>query len=154
MSLSALPRAARVVLVLCSVLSPVLANAQVSRHVEVRLDAAAMQPRAAGRLLVFAMPAGMAEAAAKGGKVEEVDASAMAPEAVAIAAMEVPSLAAGASVVLDADAIAFPQPFSRLPKGDYYLQAVLDANHDYNYGGRGEGDLVGDADAGEQVRLP
>lgn len=142
MSSSRLPRMARVALLLCCALSPVLADAQGSRHVEVRLDAAAAQPHAAGRLLVFAIPAAQAESAAKDGKVDAVNASAMAPEAVAIAAMEVPHLAAGASVVLDADAIAFPYGFSRLPKGDYYLQAVLDANRDYNYGGRGEGDIV------------
>ena len=137
-----LPQLVRVALVLCCALSPMLAGAQDSRHVEVRLDAAAAQAHASGRLLIFAMPADKAEAAAKDGKVGEVDASAMAPEAVTIAAMEVPALASGASVVLDADAIAFPQPFSRLPKGDYYLQAVLDANRDYNYGGRGAGDIV------------
>ncbi|HWS78564.1 MAG TPA: alpha/beta hydrolase-fold protein [Thermomonas sp.] len=142
MSLSRLSRMARVALLLCCVSSPMLANAQGSRHVEVRLDAAAAQPHASGRLLVFAMPADQALAAAKDGKVEAVNASAMTPEAVTLAAMEVPYLAAGASVVLDADAIAFPQPFSRLPKGDYYLQAVLDGNRDYAYGGRGEGDLV------------
>lgn len=142
MSSSPLPRLARVVLLLCCALSPMLATAQGSRHVEVRLDASVAQPHASGRLLVFAMPAAEAEAAAKDGKVDAVNASAMAPEAVAIAAMEVSHLAAGASVVLDADAIAFPYGFSRLPKGDYYLQAVLDANRDYNYGGRGEGDIV------------
>jgi S-formylglutathione hydrolase FrmB len=142
MSSSRLPRLARTAFLLCAALLPMVAAAQGSRHVEVRLDAAAMQPHASGRLLVFAMPADKAEAAAKEGKVDAVDASPLAPEAVAIAAMEVPALATGASVVLDADAIAFPQPFSSLPKGDYYLQAVLDGNHDYNYGGRGAGDLV------------
>ena len=140
----------RFVFVLCCALSPMLASAQGSRHVEVRLDATAAQAHASGRLLVFAMPADKAEAAAKDGKVDAVDASAMAPEAVTIAAMDVPRLASGQSVVLDADAIAFPQPFSLLPKGDYYLQAVLDANHDYNYGGRGAGDIVS---APTKVRL-
>lgn len=142
MSSPRLPKTIHAAFVLCCALSPMVAAAQVSRHVEVRLDAAAAQARASGRLLVFAMPAEQAEAATKDGKVEEIDASAMSPEAVIIAAMEVPSLASGASVVLDADAIAFPQPFSRLPKGEYYLQAVLDANRDYNYGGRGAGDVV------------
>lgn len=142
MSSLRLPQMARVAFVLCCTLSPVLASAQVSRHIEVRLDAAAMQAHASGRLLVFAMPAGKAEAAAKDGKVDAVNASAMAPEAVTIAAMEVPLLASGASVLLDADVLAFPQPFSQLPAGDYYLQAILDTNHDYNYGGRGAGDIV------------
>ena len=142
MSSPCLPKTIHAAFVLCCALSPMVAVAQVSRHVEVRLDSAAGQSHASGRLLVFAMPADEAEAAAKEGKVEVVNASPMTPEAVTIAAMEVPFLAAGAGVVLDADAIAFPQPFSRLPKGDYYLQAVLDGNRDYNYGGRGEGDLV------------
>ena len=142
MSPPRLPHAMRVTLVLCWALSPVLASAQVSRQVEVRLDAAAATPRASGRLLVFAMPADKAESAAQNGKVDAVNASAMAPEAVNISAMEVPFLASGASVMLDADAIAFPQPFSQLPEGDYYLQAVLDTNHDYNYDGRGAGDIV------------
>ena len=68
MSSSRLPRMARVALLLCCALSPVLADAQGSRHVEVRLDAAAAQPHAAGRLLVFAIPAAQAESAAKDGK--------------------------------------------------------------------------------------
>jgi S-formylglutathione hydrolase FrmB len=142
MSPPRLLHAIRVAFLLTWALSPMLVSAQVSRQIEVRLDAAAMQPAASGRLLIFAMPAAKAEAAAKNGKVAAVDASAMAPEAVSIAAMNVPFLASGASVLLDADAIAFPQPFSLLPKGDYYLQAVLDTNHDYNYGGRGAGDIV------------
>ncbi len=142
MSSPRLARAVRAAFCVCWAFVPVLASAQVSRQIEIRLDAAAMQPIASGRLLVFAMPADKADAAAKDGKVDEVDASSMAPEAVSIAAMEIPFLAAGSSVVLDADAIAFPQPFSKLPKGDYYLQAVLDTNHDYTYGGRGAGDIV------------
>jgi S-formylglutathione hydrolase FrmB len=142
MSSSCLPLMPRVAFVLCCALAAISASAQGSRHVEVRLDAAAGQPHGSGRLLLFAMPAAQAEAAAKDGKVEAVNSSAIAPHAVSIAAMEVPYLASGASVVLDADAIAFPQPFSRLPKGDYFLQAVLDSNHDYGYGGRGPGDVI------------
>lgn len=136
------PHAMRVAFVLCCALSPVLASAQLSRQVEVRLDAAARQPAASGRLLLFAIPAAKAEAEETNGTVEAVNASEMAPEAVNISAMEIPFLASGASVMLDADAIAFPQSFSKLPKGDYYLQAVLDTNHDYNYGGRGAGDII------------
>ncbi len=150
-----LPHALRVALVLCCALSPIWATAQESRLVQVTLDAG--QPIASGRLLVFAVPAGKAEAAAKDGKVDAVDASSMAPEMANISAMEVPLLASGASVMLDADAIAFPQPFSQLPEGDYYLQAVLDANHDYNYGGRGAGDIVSEPTKlhlGRSARVP
>ena len=147
----------RVAFVLCCALLPMTTSAQGSRHVEVRLDAAAAQAHASGRLLVFAMPAAKAEAAAKDGKVVEVDASALAPEAVTLAAMEVPQLVAGQSVMLDADVLAFPQPFSRLPKGEYYLQAVLDTNHDNNYGGRGAGDIVSEPTKvrlGNKGRIP
>ncbi|MEO6235334.1 MAG: alpha/beta hydrolase-fold protein [Thermomonas sp.] len=157
MSLPRLPHAMRIAFALCWALLPLLANAQVSRQIEVRLDAAAMQPTASGRLLVFAMPADKAETAAKDGKVESVNTSAMAPAAVNVAAMEVPFLASGASVMLDADAIAFPRPFSQLPIGDYYLQAVLDSNHDYNYGGRGAGDIVSEPTKvrlGKSSRIP
>lgn len=142
MSSPRLPQAMHLVLVLSWALSPMLASAQVPRQVEVRLDAAAMQPTASGRLLLFAIPAAKAEALTMNRLIESVDASAMAPERVNISAMEIPFLASGASVMLDADAIAFPKLFSQLPKGDYYLQAVLDTNHDYNYGGRGAGDIV------------
>ena len=61
----------RVAFVLCCALLPMTTSAQGSRHVEVRLDAAAAQAHASGRLLVFAMPAAKAEAAAKDGKVVE-----------------------------------------------------------------------------------
>ncbi|MGH8062928.1 MAG: alpha/beta hydrolase [Pseudoxanthomonas sp.] len=109
---------------------------------QVRLDPGATSQAVSGRLLVFAIPAAEAVAQAKDGKVEKVDASAFKPTQVSIAAREVVALAPGASIAVDADAIAFPAGFSQLPKGDYYLQAVLDVNHDYNYGGRGPGDVV------------
>ncbi|GAB2504498.1 alpha/beta hydrolase-fold protein [Pseudoxanthomonas sangjuensis] len=118
--------------------------------VQVRLDASMAQP-AAGRLLVFAIPAAEAEAMAKDGKVDKVDASLSRPTLVSVAATEVAHLAPGGAVALDTDALAFPAGFSALPKGDYYLQAVLDRNHDYNYGGRGAGDLVSKVVA---TRLP
>src|SRR6185312_13772233 len=63
------------------------------------------------------------------------------------AAMEVHDFAPGASVLIDADALAFPQGFSKLAPGDYDVQAVLDVDDDYNYSGRGAGDLVSDVTA-------
>jgi S-formylglutathione hydrolase FrmB len=95
-------------------------------------------------LLVFAMPAAEARAEAKDGKVIAVDTSPLKPTQVSVAAMEVTHLVPGSSVVVDTDALAFPSAFSRLEPGEYAVQAVLDANHDYNYGGRGAGDLVSD----------
>jgi S-formylglutathione hydrolase FrmB len=97
---------------------------------------------ASGRLLVFAEPAKDAEATSKNGKVEEVDLDPLAPDKVNVAAREVNRLVAGQGVDIDADQQAYPTAFSQLPAGDYYVQAVLDTNHSYNYGGRGEGDLV------------
>ncbi len=61
-----------------------------------------------------------------------------------VAAKEVSDLAAGKSVDVDTDDIAFPAGFSSLKPGDYQAQAVLDVNHTYNYGGRGAGDLISD----------
>jgi predicted alpha/beta superfamily hydrolase len=116
------------------------------RLFRVALDGAATQP-VSGRLLLFAIPAGEARAQARGGKVTKVDAHEFGRMQTAVAAMEVTNLAPGASVLIDADAQAFPEGFSKLAAGDYDMQAVLDVNHDYNYGGRGAGDLVGDVAA-------
>lgn len=113
------------------------------RVFRVTLDGASTQA-VSGRLLLFALPAKQAAAQAKDGKVTEIDTNPFDPTQTAVAAMEVHDLAPGASVLIDADALAFPQGFSKLAAGDYDMQAVLDANHDYNYSGRGAGDLVSD----------
>lgn len=55
MSSSRLPHAMRAAVFLCCALSPGLANAQVSRQIEVRLDAAAMQTSASAWLLKAAL---------------------------------------------------------------------------------------------------
>lgn len=113
------------------------------RIFRVTLDSAAPQP-VSGRLLLFAIPATVAKAQAKDGKVTEVDANPFHPTQTAVAAMEVSDLAPGASVLVDADAIAFPEGFSKLAAGSYDMQAVLDVNHDYNYSGRTAGDVTSD----------
>lgn len=115
----------------------------VPQVVQVQLGAAASQP-VSGRLLLFAMPAPAARAAAKGGKVEKIDNNPFDPKQVSVAAMEVPHLVPGQTLKVDADMLAFPSAFSALPPGEYAMQAVLDLNHDYNYGGRGAGDWVSD----------
>ncbi|WP_049622707.1 alpha/beta hydrolase [Frateuria defendens] len=107
----------------------------------VALPATAAQP-ASGRLLLFAVDAKAARAAAKDGKVEAVDVNPFFPTQTAIAAREVGRLAPGGEVLLDGDDQAFPAAFSRLPPGDYLVQAVLDVHHDYNYHGRDGGDLL------------
>ena len=71
-----------------------------------------------------------------------VDMDMMSPASVYVAAREVPHLAPGESVDIDADDIVFPQPLSRAPAGSYRLQAVLDVYHNYNYEGRVAGDVL------------
>ncbi|AIF47638.1 alpha/beta hydrolase [Dyella japonica] len=97
---------------------------------------------ASGRLLVFAEPAAKAEADAGKAKVAEVDFDPLRPDQVSVAAREAGRLVAGKGVDIDADDHAYPAAFARLPPGDYYVQAVLDTNHSYNYTGRATGDLV------------
>ena len=90
-----------------------------------------------GRLLLFIAPS-----SPDGKPVESIDMQMMALTSVTIAAKEVPSLAPGASVDIDADDIAFPAPLSQAPGGKYQVQAVLDVHHSYNYDGRSAGDIV------------
>lgn len=116
---------------------------------QIRLGSASSQPTS-GRLLLFAIDAKAAEAAAKkesadsSGKVDEVDTSPFSPEQTSVAAREVSRLTPGQGVDIDADTQAFPAGYSKLPPGDYLVQAVLDVDHSYNYSGRGAGDLVSD----------
>lgn len=110
------------------------------RVFRITLDSAAPQA-VSGRLLLFAIPAALAKAQAKDGKVTEVDTNPFHPTQTAVAAMEISDLAPGGSVLIDADAMAFPEGFSKLAAGSYDMQAVLDTNHDYNYAGRGAGDV-------------
>ena len=102
---------------------------------------------AAGRLIVFArrLDTGTKPPAA----VDSNDISAKAPSA--MAAKEIDRIAPGESVEIDLDDISYPQPLSRLPPGEYALQAVLDVDHDYNYLGRAEGDILSPV---VTVRLP
>lgn len=99
-----------------------------------RIDAgAAVNVPVSGRLLVFI---------AKGSGAKEVSIDEFHPDATWVAAREVHDLAPGAAVEIDTDAMAFPRPFSKLAPGDYQVQAVLDVDHTYNYGGLTSGDLV------------
>ena len=56
-------------------------------------------------------------------------------------------LAPGESVEVDADEIAYPQPFSNMPPADYEVQVVLDPDHSYNYSGRGPQDWISNVTA-------
>jgi S-formylglutathione hydrolase FrmB len=96
-----------------------------------------LQGPLSGRLIVFARRTEPGAAAEAG-----IDSSPFEPTGTAVAAREVEALAPGALAIVDGEADAFPSAFSQLPPGSYRFQAVLDRNHDYNYGGRGEGDIV------------
>jgi S-formylglutathione hydrolase FrmB len=90
-----------------------------------------------GRLLLFIAPK-----AADAKDPATVDMNMMSPASVYVVAKEVPHLAPGDSVDIDADDIVFPGPLSMAPAGSYRLQAVLDVYHNYNYQGRAAGDII------------
>lgn len=100
---------------------------------------AGWQGDASGRLLVFAKPVKATDTDAD---KAEVDTSAFDPQAVSVAARDVASFGADHAAPIDTQETAFPAGFAALPPGDYRVQAVLDRNGDYNYGGRGPGDLI------------
>jgi S-formylglutathione hydrolase FrmB len=90
-----------------------------------------------GRIIVFAKKL---VDPAKPDKALEFDP--FAPLEVSIAGREVTDLAAGKPALIDGEADVYPAPLSALTPGTYEIQAVLDRNHDYDYRGRGAGDLV------------
>jgi enterochelin esterase-like enzyme len=98
----------------------------------VRLADSASGP-VSGRVLVFLK---------KGTGDKVVNIQEFHPGETSVAAQEVHDLAPGASVEIDADTIAYPQPFSALPSADYEVQAVLDTEHTYNYSGRTPDDWI------------
>ena len=90
---------------------------------------------ASGRLLVFAVPA----------TSENVTSDAVDLErggSVSVAARDVPGFDAARSVMIDTQEEAVPAGFAALAPGIYRVQAVLDRNGDYNFAGRGPGDLA------------
>ncbi len=126
----------RLFLSLALVLCSLAALAQQPQHLFFRVTVGSnFTAPVSGRMLVF-LTAGTG--------AKQVDENPFAPTAVYVAAKEVSDLAAGKSVDIDTDDIAFPAGFSALKPGDYQAQAVLDVNHTYNYGGRSAGDLVSD----------
>jgi Putative esterase len=86
-----------------------------------------------GRLLVFLK---------QGTEGKDIDVNPFLPTSVSIAAKEIYYWQPATSVDVDTDELAFPAGFSGHQAGDYEAQAVLDVNHNYNYGGRSEGDLL------------
>jgi S-formylglutathione hydrolase FrmB len=111
------------------------ANAVPAQHAffHVALDHSFPAP-VSGRLLLFIAP--------PSGDGSQVDINMMSPESVYVAAREVPRMAPGESIEIDADDLVFPRPLSQAPAGSYRVQAVLDVHHSYNYNGRVPGDLI------------
>ncbi len=90
-----------------------------------------------GRLLLFAEPA-----APENANADEVDTDASDRNGVSLAARDVTGFGPAHTVTLDARDTAFPRDFAAAAKGDYRVQVVLDRNGDYNFSGRGPGDIV------------
>ncbi|GLQ46291.1 hypothetical protein GCM10007862_13420 [Dyella lipolytica] len=120
------------------------------RFFHVQLGAGETQPLS-GRLLLFAMDAAAAQAQSKDGTVTEIDANPFRATQTSIAAEDVARLTPGQMIDIDADSLAFPSEWSKLPPGDYMVQAVLDVHNNYNYVGRDAGDLVSEV---VKVHLP
>lgn len=121
-------------------------NSHTYFHVELTKTGSAQA--SSGRLILFAMEARAAEAIAmehskgQSNKVEEVDADPFSATQTSVAALEVNHWLPGQKIAIDADGSAFPAGYSQLPEGDYFVQAVLDVDHSYNYTGRHTGDVV------------
>jgi len=143
-------------LALTGVMGAQTATAAEKQFLNIQLDGSAKEATN-GRLLVFARDAKSAEAEAKENSKEKssevtvVDADPFSATSTTVTAKEVSRIRPGQSIAVDGDDIAFPQAYSQLPPGDYYVQAVLDVDHSYNYTGRGAGDWVSDV---VKVHLP
>jgi Putative esterase len=108
------------------------AFAQQPQHLFFRVTAGPeIHAPVSGRLLILL-------SAGEGAK--EVSINEFHPTATYVAAKEIHDLKPGASIDVDTDDIAYPEPFSTLKAGDYEAQAVLDVGHTYNYSGRTAGD--------------
>jgi S-formylglutathione hydrolase FrmB len=117
-------------------LTAAVAPAPARVEVPVELDVPEATPMS-GRLILFAEPAKPGEKIPK-----SVDANPFAGSANGVAARDIASLSTGQIAMVDADTDAFPGPWSKLRPGRYHIQAVLDGNDDYNYFGRGAGDVI------------
>lgn len=107
---------------------------------ETRLDvtlAPSVSAIVEGRLLIFVTPA-----TAENADTDIVDIGGPGSENVSVAAQDVAGFGPRRSVSVDMNDLAFPRSFADLTPGDYRLQVVLDPQGDYNYAGRGPGDLV------------
>jgi enterochelin esterase-like enzyme len=112
-----------------------LAAAKPENRIVVTLPPA-LAAEASGRLLVFAEPV-----TNENSQADDVDLG-RSGDAVSVAGRDVRGFGAGRSVVIDTRNVCYPRSFAALKPGAYRMQAVLDRDGDYNYAGRGAGDLV------------
>ncbi len=129
----ALSKAIRLILALGSA-SLLMGAGQPETRFAVTLQAGLVKD-ASGRLLVFATPVTNENMTSDAVDLER-DGS------VSVSARDVPSFGASRAVTIDTQTAAFPASFATLAPGTYRVQAVLDRNGDYNFAGRGPGDLV------------
>lgn len=102
----------------------------------------------AGRLLLFAQPVQPGETAPP----TAVSADPFFHKDNFVAGRELPSKTAGDRIAIDADDLSYPASLEALASGDYWVQAVLDRDHDYAYLGRPDaGDLMSEV---SRVALP
>ena len=62
-------------------------------------------------------------------------------EKVWVSAREIRNLRPGEPIEINADALAYPGPFSTAAAGDYQIMALLDIDHSFSYSQMGPGDL-------------
>ena len=116
-------------------LSACFITANAAARFRVTLDASIAngnQP-VSGRLLIFMTRSDK--------PVEMIEPDFADPNAVYISGTEVTNLGPGKPVDIDADALAFPGPFSSAPAGEYQIFALLDRDHSYTYDAAGPGDI-------------
>lgn len=111
-------------------LAPVGTVAQSPQVFEVTLDAG--KPVSSGRLIIIAKP--IDKATVIGGQLMPVFGGGPTGGNW-VAAQDVGRIAPGETVRISADDIAFPQGFSKLSKGTYVVQALLDVDRNFAYKG-------------------
>jgi len=75
--------------------------------------------------------------------MDVIEPSPMEMQSTWICAREVRGVRPGDVIELDPDLLAFPQPFSHAPGGNYQCMALLDTDHSLGYSSVGPGDLYG-----------
>lgn len=99
---------------------------------EITLDPSVAPKGSSGRMIVFLADAAKPRERLSGGFV---------PGETWMAAMEFERIAPGATILFDADLLAYPKPFSQAARGDYEFMALLDPDHSYARTAQNEGDL-------------